>query len=92
MHIDDAELPTIIMIGADDIQREHARASWRSFDVLACQCFDKHDKTRILAVAEHPPYLSEPGGYPEWGLGVTGSDVVDLCFAYFSLVLTLYTL
>ena len=28
------------------------------------------------------PYTSERGGYPGWGLGVTGSDVVHLRFAY----------
>ena len=34
-------------------------------------------------------YSSEPGGYPGWGWGVISSDVVDLSFAYFLLLLPL---
>ena len=55
MHMEDAEVPTIIIIGADNAQRERARANWRSFDVLGRQCFVEEDKTRILAVVEHHP-------------------------------------
>ena len=29
-------------------------------------------------------------GYPRWGLGVIGSDMVDLGFASFSLIVTLH--
>ena len=34
------------------------------------------------------PYLSEAGGYPGWGFGAIGSDMVDLDFAQFSLIVT----
>ena len=33
------------------------------------------------------PYTCKLGGHPGWGLGVIGSDIVDLGFAYFSLIL-----
>ena len=35
------------------------------------------------------PYTSERGGYPGWGWGVIGPDVVDLDFASLSFILTL---
>ena len=36
------------------------------------------------------PYLSEPGGYPGWGWGVIGPDMVDLDFAYLPLIFTFH--
>jgi hypothetical protein len=38
------------------------------------------------------PYLSELGGYPGWGWGVIGSDMVYLGFANFSKILTLHSI
>jgi len=55
MERDDRSEPVLITIGETNEEREDVRNSFRDFDAAACECFDAHDKTRILAViARHP--------------------------------------
>jgi hypothetical protein len=53
---DDAQLPPeIIIIAKDDDDRTCVHASWLTFDVLVCKCFDAADKDRILDVIARYP-------------------------------------
>merc|ERR1712232_407209 len=47
--------PVVYTIAANDDEHELVRASWKTFDAKASQCFDQRDKARIMAVIERHP-------------------------------------
>ena len=49
-------------------------------------------RTEDMVRNDTHPYICERGGYPGRGVGAIGSDVVDLDFAEFSLLLTIYSI
>jgi hypothetical protein len=55
MEEDARELPTILILGGDDADRERVCESWHDFDVEECQCHKEEDKTRMMAVIECNP-------------------------------------
>merc|ERR1712100_1005966 len=48
--VGEQKAPEVLGLGATEEELDEAHLSWKNFDAASCNCFDQHDRDRILKV------------------------------------------